>query len=132
MALEFSFSNKNLTQIQDSTLVLFTNALESATGGKAKKPNIVLKGLPKDFSENIGEAITDAPFKGAAGETLFFRQYAFLGFTNLLLVGLGDAKRITHETVRRASSNAFKVLKGNAVKSATVAVETLPLGKSKD
>lgn len=127
MALEFVFSNKNLTQIQDSTLVLFTSDI-----GKAKKPHLTLKGLPKDFAENMSEALADAPFKGAAGETLFFRQYAFLGFTNLLLVGLGDAKKITHETVRRASSNAFKVLKANGVKSATAAVETLPLGKAKE
>lgn len=127
MALEFSFSNKNLTQIQDSTLVLFVSEL-----GKDKKSNISLKGLPKDFSKTLSEALTDAPFKGAAGETLFFRQYAFLGFANLMLVGLGETKKISHEIIRRASSNAFKVLKANTVKSVTIAAETLPLGKAKD
>lgn len=127
MALEFTFSNKNLTQIQDSTLVLFTGDL-----GKAKKLNLNLKGLPKDFSADMSEALADAQFKGAVGDAIFFRQYAFLGFTNLLLVGLGDSKRVTHEIVRRASANAFKNLKGHSVKSATIAIETLPLGKSKD
>ncbi len=66
------------------------------------------------------------------GDSLFFRQYARKeqnqqGFTNLLLVGLGDAKRVTHETIRRASATAFKNLKANSVKSVTIAVETLPL-----
>ncbi|MES2769086.1 MAG: leucyl aminopeptidase [Bdellovibrionota bacterium] len=130
MALEFSFittqinsqMNKNITQAQDSTLVIFTNDF-----GKTKKISLNLKGLPKDWEANMSEALTYAPFKGALGESLFFRQYAFLGFTNLLLVGLGDAKRVTHEVIRRASSNAFKNLKANSAKSVTIAIETLPL-----
>lgn len=122
MKLDFAFMNKNITQIQDSTLVLFTNDL-----GKTKKISLTLKGLPKDFSQNLTDALEDSPYKGNLGDTLFFRQYGFLGFANLLLVGLGDAKKVTHEVVRRASAHAFKNLKGNSVKSATVAVETLPL-----
>jgi leucyl aminopeptidase len=122
MAIEFVFTNKNVSDIQDSTLVLFTNTL-----GKDKKVNITLKGLPKDFTQHMAEALVDAPFKGAMGDTLFFRQYAFLGFANLLLVGLGDAKNVDHEAIRRSASNAYKNLKANSVKSATVAVETLPL-----
>lgn len=128
MSLEFAILNKSITQIQDSTLVLFTTDL-----GKTKKLSLNLKGLPKDFSENMAEAFTDAPFKGAASETLFFRQYGFLGFTNLLFVGLGDAKKVSHETIRRASSMAFKSLKAHGAKTATIAVDSLPLtAKNKD
>jgi leucyl aminopeptidase len=127
MNLEFAFLNKNITQIQDSTLVLFTNDL-----GKTKKVSLNLKGLPKDFSQNLSEALEDSPYKGSLSDTLFFRQYGFLGFSNLLLVGLGDAKKVTHEVVRRASAHAFKNLKANQVKTATLAVETLPLGAKKE
>lgn len=122
MAVEFVFSNKNVSDIQDSTLVLFTN-----TVGKDKKVNITLKDLPKDFTQHMAEALDEAPFKGTMGDTLFFRQYGFLGFANLLLVGLGDAKKVDPETIRRSASNAYKNLKANSVKSATVAIETLPL-----
>jgi leucyl aminopeptidase len=122
MTLEFAFLNKNVTQIQDSTLVIFTNETS-----KTKKISLNLKGLPKDFSESLADSLEDSPYKGNLGDALFFRQYGFMGFSNLLLVGLGDAKKVTHEVIRRASSHAYKNLKGQQVKTATVAVETLPL-----
>lgn len=127
MSLEFTFLTKNITQVQDSTLVLFTNDI-----GKNKKLSLNLKGLPKDFIENISEALTDSNYKGAPGDALFFRHYGVMGFDNLLLIGLGDAKKVNHETIRRSSSMAFKNIKGNGLKSATIAIETLPLGKAKD
>src|SRR5690606_26429968 len=122
MSLEFTIMNKNLSQSQGSTLVLFTPEL-----GKTKKLHLNLKSLPKDLIQNASEAFLDSPYKGTPSDILFFRQFRVFGFSNILFVGLGDLKKVTHETIRRASSIAFKMLKANSIKSATLAIDTLPL-----
>ncbi len=121
MPLDFVFSNKNITQVQDSTLVLFTNEVVK------KQLQISLKGLPKDFAANVSDGLDETPFKGRTNDNLFFRQYGLLGFSNVMLVGLGDSKKVTHETIRRVGATVYRALTGNAVKSATIAIDSLPL-----
>ena len=128
MSIEFTVANKGLTQITDSTLVLFTPDL-----GKAKKLHLKLKGLPQDFNTNASKSFADSPYKGTPNDVLFFRQHSVLGFDNVLFIGLGDLKKVTHETIRRASSIAYKMLRANAIKSMTIALDTLPLtGKDRE
>jgi len=127
MSLEFAFINtqlnKNTTQLNDSTLVLFSGEI-----GKTKTANFSgLKNLSKDNVQRISDAFNDSTFKGNVGDTLLFRQFGLLGFKNLLMVGLGDLKKVSHETIRRATSMAYKNIKSSGIKSVAVSIETLPL-----
>ena len=54
---------------------------------------------------SLGAGVTEEEFSGKPNSTLFFRE------RNLLAVGIGDAAKVTAQTLRSAAGTAVKVLK---------------------
>ncbi len=127
MAISTEFASKKLDSVNSSTLVLFTNDIP-----KGKKLTALPKEISKEDTHKIADNIEESPFKGNLGDTLFFRAQNILGHTNLLLIGLGDTKKVTPETLRRAASHALKNIKAQSVKTITICLDSITLGKDKE
>jgi leucyl aminopeptidase len=91
------------------------NTLVVLVTKKSGKP--VFGKLPADVQKWADRAADEASFTGDKKESIFFRHAEVAGFTNLLLVGVGEASR---EALRVAGSVVLGALKNHKVTSAGV------------
>lgn len=101
---------------ETGTLVVF------ATPGKK---SVSVAGAEKEVSLLVSEAHTNEAFAAGVKEALFFRNSYVGGFKHLLVVGLGESKEITNETLRQAGAVVYGQLKAAKVKDSTVHVDSL-------
>ncbi len=104
-------------------LVLFA----SSTGSKMS-PQISLDIKGKELSGALAliqKSFSEKRFKGAAKDSVFFRDVNVSGFESMMVVGLGDKKDISEETIRSAGAIVTKTLTKEKMLSATVAIESL-------
>lgn len=94
-----------------STLVLF--AAKDTKTGKAVFPK-----LAPELQKVASFAVEDAGFSGDKKESVIYRRADLGGFTNLLLVGLGESGKISSESFRVAAAVAYGALKGHKITSA--------------
>ncbi|HVK61755.1 MAG TPA: M17 family peptidase N-terminal domain-containing protein, partial [Bdellovibrionales bacterium] len=128
----------NLENLGVDTLVVFTSKRVEGKNGtkknstkKASKdakpgPKAMVEGVSKALEMKILSASEDGAVSGAPNETVLFRDAHLGGARHLLVVGLGDAKSMNHETLRQAMASAINALKGSKMKSVAVAMDSLP------
>ncbi len=102
----------NASPANTQTLVLFAYQND-------KKTNCDLKGT--------GFTAVGSKIKGDVGAkgTTFFRSADVEGFENVLVIGLGEKKKVTENSLRTASAQAIRVLKKEKVVSAAFAIQTV-------
>lgn len=84
---------------------------------KEKTQTLILSPkAPKDASSYLAK-ISEDRFKGGEGESLFLRR---MDGPHFLFVGLGEAKKWTHENARRWSALLLNSLKAEKLKSASI------------
>lgn len=88
--------------------------------GKSGKPNFGK--LPKELMALTAAAEKDAAFAGDKKESLFFRHANVMGYTNVLLVGIGEPGR---EALRTAGAMTYGALKNHKVTSAAIFGDTV-------
>lgn len=106
-----------------TTLVLFTSQAKSEV--KNDKNHPLCHNLPKELKGLFAEAIEEKLISGAAGETLFFRNGSYLGYKNLLFIGLGAWDEEDHEALRSAGGTLEGVLSTNKIHGATLDLSSL-------
>jgi len=100
------------------TLVLFSYSVD-----KKVTSEIAKKCRSWQIQELVQRAVTDGRFKAGIKESVFFARKVETVFEHVLVVGLGDRKKITDETLRSASAIAVKALSREKVTAATVYVD---------
>lgn len=94
---------KDISTLKGQTLVVFSKMGE----GSDKVAQITHAETEKALSETIKDKI----ITGAACETVSFREARFLGFRNVICVGLGADSKMTTEVVRQAGAALCKEIK---------------------
>ncbi|RME16586.1 MAG: leucyl aminopeptidase [Bdellovibrio sp.] len=122
--MKIDIQKKNLLSFQDQTLVLFIPQKSSSKTSK-KEATLNLASLPKEIVNFINSAQKETDFEGKSKETRLFRQTQLGSFENVLLIGLGQEKKISLESLRVAAATAEKSLESNKLKSATFFVDNL-------
>jgi leucyl aminopeptidase len=125
-----------LENLSVDTLVVFaTKRAVSKNAKKAtQKSGKEAKSLPKAMVEGVSKALEakilssseEGAITGAANEAVFFRDAQLSGARHLLVIGLGEARGLTHETLRQAAATAVNTVKGTKVKSIALAMDSLP------
>ena len=98
-----------------NTLVVL--ALKDKKSGKANFGK-----LPTDLAKWTKLAETDAQFSGDRKESILYRHAGVLGYTNVLLVGIGQAEA---EALRTAGAMIFGALKNHKIYSAAIFGDTV-------
>ena len=89
------------------------------TKGKDKAPKT------DNLKELVFRAAAEGRFKAGNKESVFFRSAGEDGFEHLLVVGLGDRKKINDETLRVAMAVAVKTLAREKITSATLCIDSI-------
>lgn len=98
---------KDISAVKGQTLVVFSKA-SSSTDAKSEK---FAKITHAETGKALAETINDKIITGAASEVISFREARFLGFRNVICVGLGVDSKIDGEVVRQAGAALCKELK---------------------
>lgn len=99
---------KDINSLSGQTLVVFSKA----SSDKSRPCKIT----HVETAKALKDAIDDKTISGAAGEILAFREARFLGFRNVICVGLGVENKITHESIRQAAASLYKEAKNMKTK----------------
>ncbi|MFZ3229852.1 MAG: leucyl aminopeptidase [Pseudobdellovibrio sp.] len=103
---------KDISTVTGQTLVVFSKA----SADKDKMAKITHAETAKALSETINDKI----ITGSALEAVSFREARFLGFRNVICIGLGQDSKLTTEVIRQAAAALCKEI--SAVKSTEVYV----------
>ncbi len=117
----------------DALVVFVAQRADKKNSGKVKAEKdagnaakAFIEGVSKAIQTKVQAAIEDGSVSGSRNETILFRDTGLAGARHLLTVGLGNAKEFTHEHLRQAAASAVNALKGAKVKSASLALDSLP------
>ncbi len=111
--LDSAISSKSNT-----VLVLFS----SLGDDKDKKPVLHNKSVAKHLETNLEEK----SISGKSGETVLFREFTHASCRHLLVVGLGSAKELTHESFRQIAASIHDAVKASKSDEAFIDFESLP------
>lgn len=113
--------NKNDTKTKAQTFIEFCyRKSHDKKGMKVSSPH-----APKEINLLIEDAIKDGHFSADPNETLLFRNANINGYKHLLIVCLGDDKRIGSESIRRSCAAIEKALVKNKVSEADLNTDNL-------
>lgn len=112
---------KDLNTLSGQTLAVFSKSASH----KDKLASIEHKEVARELTGVLEDNIVT----GSANETVSFREARFLGFRNVITVGLGAGEKMNHEVVRQAGAALYKEAK--ALKSTEVFVDFDGLVSSK-
>lgn len=101
--IQIHLHSKEINTLSGQTLVVFSKA--SSDKDKAAKITHA------DTAKALQTSLTEKLIAGAAGEIISFREARFLGFRNVITVGLGADSKLTHEIVRQAGAGLCKEIK---------------------
>ena len=109
---------QDLASLQTPLLAVF--AVDLATGAEAE-PMPTLLTTSDAVSEAAGRFLHAGEFKAALGETLLLHAPGGLRAERLLVVGLGKAKRLHPDQVRKGAGTAVRCAKPRGVKDLAIA-----------
>ena len=112
---------KDINSLSGQTLVVFAKS----NTDKSKSTKIT----HSETAQALKEALDEKTITGASGEILSFREARFLGFRNVICVGLGSDKMLSSEGVRQTAASLFKEIKN--IKSNEVFVNFDGVSQSK-
>ncbi len=121
MDIQVKKVTQKTTKSSSGTLVEFC----ARTNSDPKKIKISAPKTNKEVVALINDSISEEHFSAAPNETLLFRNANIDGCKHLLVVSLGDDKRIGEESLRRACAAAEKVLVKNKIKEASINTDSL-------
>ncbi|MGZ3690817.1 MAG: leucyl aminopeptidase [Pseudobdellovibrio sp.] len=98
--MQIHLHNKEINSLTGQTLVVFSKANADKT--KSAKITHV------DTAKALESALEDKLITGAASEVISFREARFLGFRNVISVGLGTDAKLNAEVVRQAAGALCK------------------------
>lgn len=104
---------KSISELNGQTLVVFSKS----NADKTKPAKIT----HAETAKALSEALADKVVTGAASETISFREARFLGFRNVITLGLGPDAKLNAEVVRQAAGSLCKEL--SALKSQEVTID---------
>lgn len=118
----------------DALIVFVAQRPEGKSASKTKTsktakpagPKACIEGVTKAIQAKVQNAIDDGSLAASLNETIAFRDAGVAGVKHLLTVGLGNAKEFDHEQLRQATASAINALKGMKIKSAAIALDSLP------
>ena len=108
--LQVHLHSKDINSMSGQTLVVFAKA----NADKTKAAKITHADTAKALQTSLDEKL----ITGAAGEVISFREARFLGFRNVISLGLGMDAKLTSEIVRQSGAalcKEIKVLKTNEI-----------------
>ena len=103
---------KSVQNLNGPTLITF-----SKSSSQKEKPAEILM---KELSKVLATSVSDKVITGTTNETVLFRELNFLGYKNVIVVGLGKSSDIDHEKVRQASAAAYEGLKSSKANEAVI------------
>ncbi len=104
---------KDISSLSGQTLVVFSKA-QSDKDKPAKLSH-------PETAKAISAALDEKIITGSSLEVISFREARFLGFRNVISVGLGVENKLNHEVVRQAAAALYKECK--SIKSTEVFVQ---------
>lgn len=136
LTVKVDIKKSGLENVGTDVLVIFTskrspskNAAVKKGATPAPKTGASVDGVSKAIQAKIQAGLDDSSISGSANEAVLFRDAQVGGARHLLTVGLGDAKSMTHETLRQASAAMVNALKSAKVRSISLALDTLPANR---
>ncbi|MBN1968127.1 MAG: leucyl aminopeptidase [Candidatus Delongbacteria bacterium] len=76
--------------------------------------------LNDSFDKNISLALKNESFSAEPGKTILLHTYGKIKADKVLITGLGDVKKIDCETLRKASSEAYKAINKKSTRNITI------------
>jgi leucyl aminopeptidase len=113
--------NKEINSISGQTLVVFAKA----NADKTKAAKISHADTAKALQVSLDEKL----ITGAANEVISFREARFLGYRNVVTLGLGADSKLTAEIVRQAAASLCKELKSLKTAEAFVQLDGVSANK---
>ena len=101
--MQIHLHNKEINSLSGQTLVVFSKANTDKT-----KP---AKITHPETAKALQDALSEKTVSGALCEALSFREARFLGFKNVMTLGLGVESKLELEGVRQAGAALCKELK---------------------
>ena len=101
--LQVHLHSKDINSLSGQTLVVFAKA----NADKTKAAKITHADTAKALQTSLDEKL----ITGASGEVISFREARFLGFRNVVSLGLGPDSKLTSELVRQAGAALYKEIK---------------------
>ena len=101
--LQVHLHSKDINSLSGQTLVVFAKA----NTDKTKAAKITHADTEKALQTSLDEKL----ITGASGEVISFREARFLGFRNVVSLGLGPDSKLTSELVRQAGAALYKEIK---------------------
>ncbi len=101
--LQVHLHSKDINSLSGQTLVVFAKA----NTDKTKAAKITHADTAKALQTSLDEKL----ITGASGEVISFREARFLGFRNVVSLGLGPDSKLTSELVRQAGAALYKEIK---------------------
>jgi len=119
--IQIHLHKKSINDLNGQTLVVFSKS----NADKTKPAKIT----HAETSKALEEALADKVVTGAAGECISFREARFLGFRNVITVGLGADAKLTAEVVRQAAGSLCKEISALKTQEVTVDLDGLTAKK---
>ena len=113
--------NKDINSISGQTLVVFSKA----SADKTKAAKITHVETAKALQVSLDEKL----ITGAASEVISFREARFLGYRNVVSLGLGADSKLDGEIVRQAAAALCKELKALKTTEAFVQLDGVSTNK---
>lgn len=101
--LQVHLHSKDINSLSGQTLVVFAKA----NADKTKAAKITHADTAKALQTSLDEKL----ITGASGEVISFREARFLGYRNVVSLGLGPDSKLTSELVRQAGAALYKEIK---------------------
>jgi leucyl aminopeptidase len=119
--IQIHLHDKEINSLSGQTLVVFSKA----NNDKNKSAKIT----HAETAKALENALNDKVVNGTAGEVISFREARFLGFRNVITVGLGSDSKLDAEIVRQAAGALCKEV--GAIKSTEAFVHLDGLASAK-
>ncbi len=102
-SIQVHLHSKDINSLSGQTLVVFSKA----NSDKTKPAKITHADTAKALQTSLDEKL----ITGACGEAIAFREARFLGFRNVISLGIGPDSKLSAELIRQAGAALFKEIK---------------------
>jgi leucyl aminopeptidase len=121
--IQIHLHKKTINELSGETLVVFAKANADKT-----KPAKITNA---ETAKALQDVLNDKIITGAASEVISFREARFLGFRNVVSVGLGTEAKLDGEVVRQAAGSLWKEISSLKTQEVTIDLDGLS-GNKKD
>jgi leucyl aminopeptidase len=119
--IQIHLHKKSISDLNGQTLVVFSKSNADKTK-PAKLTNA-------ETAKALQDVLNDKIITGAAGEVISFREARFLGFRNVISVGLGTEAKLNAEVVRQAAGSLCKEISALKTQEVTIDLDGLTSNK---